>query len=89
LNALVLYGLRAPAAERLDVVEPAPSKVDEPAVLPLRETLEGEGRPEDVAREPLSAFAVVFVNADTGVEREALEKGAAANVGKRVEIPVP
>jgi hypothetical protein len=26
LNALVLYGLRAPAAERLDVVEPAPSK---------------------------------------------------------------
>jgi hypothetical protein len=23
----------------------------------------------------------------TGVEREALEKGAAANVGKRVEIP--
>ena len=61
--------------------------VDEPAVLPLREPLESERRPEHVASQPLSAFAIVLVDPDSGVEGEALEEGAAANVGERVRIP--
>jgi hypothetical protein len=62
--------------------------VDEPAVLPLREPLESEGgRPEHVTGQPLSAFAIVLVDPDPGVEGEALKEGAAADVGERVGIP--
>ncbi len=63
--------------------------VDEPAVLPLREALESERRPEHVASQPLSAFAIVLVDPDPGVKGEALEEGAAADVGERVRIPEP
>ena len=63
--------------------------VDEPAVLPLREALESERRPEHVASQPFSAFAIVLVDPDPGVKGEALEEGAAADVGERVRIPEP
>ena len=45
--------------------------------------------PRFVASQPLSAVPIVLVDPHPGVEGEALQEGAAANVGERVRVPDP
>ncbi len=45
--------------------------VDEPAVLALREPLDGERWAQEVSAQSLETFAVVAVDPDARVEREA------------------
>jgi len=63
--------------------------VDEPTVGPLRQTVERERRPHGVAAEPLEPLAVVLVDADPGVEREAVEMGRSASVLERIREAEP
>jgi len=58
--------------------------VDELAVLALREPLKREWRPDRVAAESLQPLAVVLVDANARVQREAVEAGGVALVPERV-----
>ena len=48
--------------------------------------MQGEGRADRIAAETLQALAVVPVDPDAGVEREAVEEGAAARVREWVLV---